>query len=298
MRVKLPLLWPSSVVSLSIEGSSLRLLSCKGGRIQSWVSIPLNPRLLRGGFIADPLALSGVIRTAMEKAHLSPGRVIGGLTGLQSVSRLISLPKVAAGSLEAIVQREARRSLAISLEGNYLYWQALDGRGEELQVFVLAVPKEPLLAFLAALRGAGLRPRAIDLRPLALARAVAQPQAIIANAESNSVDVVVVVDAVPVLVHTSFLGDEPLPPEYVRDRLTDELLRAITFYNDTHRGSPLAPDIPLYLTGEMANETELVESIPALTGHPLAIPQPPLPYPAGFPLALYMVNIGLILKEV
>jgi len=64
------------------------------------------------------------------------------------------------------------------------------------QVQVLGVPRDVLDSEVMALRAAGVNPRILDLKTMALVRAVNREQALILNIESTSFDTVVVVNGV------------------------------------------------------------------------------------------------------
>lgn len=284
------------IISLSIEGTTLRLLSFYKGSVEVWDSVPFNPEFLRMGHVADPPGLGGVIKSALEGRELIMGQVVCALPGLRTMSRVISVPKVGKRELGGVVSREVRRALSVAEEDNDLHWQILPTETDQMRIFVLAVPREPLHALMEALLEAGIRPYAIDLKPLALMRAVGKKDAIIANGESNSVELVIIADDVPTLVRSVFLGEGVVSQDYAVGRISDELTRTIAFYNDSNPETPLSPEVPVYLTGAVASSVSFALNVAALIGRPVQPPDPPLPYPEDFPVAEFMVNLGLVLK--
>ena len=182
----------AKILSLSIEGTTLRILSADGDSVEAWDSVPFNPRFIRSGYVADPEGLGQVIKNALQERKLTKGKVVCALPAVGTTSRILSLPRVDTGQLGSIVQREARRVVGGSLDDSYLHWRALPLKTAQQQVYLLTVPKEPLHALMKAMATAGLKPRLIDLKSLALMRAVNRRDAIIANGESNSVEVVIV----------------------------------------------------------------------------------------------------------
>lgn len=79
-------------------------------------------------------------------------------------------------------------------------------------------------------------------------------------------------------------------------RLTEELARTLVFYNDSNRENPLDTSVPIYLTGDLTDVSEIAETIYQSTGHPVPPLTPPVRQPPDFPTAKFMVNIGLLLK--
>ncbi|MCK4697668.1 MAG: pilus assembly protein PilM, partial [Dehalococcoidia bacterium] len=284
------------IIALSIEGTDLRLVSFYKDSIESWDSVSFNPELFEMGRVADPEGMGEVIKSALEGREVSQSRVVCAPPGLRAISRVIGMPKIGTRELEIAVPLEGRRLMMVSEEENYLHWQAIPTETNQIQIFVLAVPKEPLLDFMKVLRVAGVKPHALDLKPLALMRAVNQKDAIIANGESNSMELVIGVDDVPVLIRSVFLGEEVVTPDYAVGRISDEIRRTIETYNESNTDNPLDPEVPIYLSGATAASVPFALNVAALTGRTVQPLEPPIHYPEDFPLAEFMVNVGLILK--
>ena len=284
------------IISLSVEGTDLRLVTFYRNSIESWDRVPLNPQFLQMGHVTDPEGLGDAIKNALEGKGVKNSRVVCALPEMRAISRIISIPNVSKKEMESIVPREVRRLMTISEEDNYIHWQALPAGKEQTQVFVLVVPREGVLQFLEALRLGGVKPYALDLKPLALMRAVNQMDAIIANGESNSVELVIVVDDVPVLMRSVFIGEGDFAEDYAVGRISDEIRRTVVTYDETNKENPLDPDMPIYLSGATASSLPFALNVAAFTGRTVQPLEPPIHYPEDFPLADFMVNVGLILK--
>ncbi len=291
-----PRLFQRRLLAVSLEGNSLRLLSFWGGSLEYWGSMPFAPRFLRNGYVADAEGLGEMVISTLRSRSLLPARLFCSFPGLAALTRTLSLPPFRGLDVEGVVVREARRQMAVSPESHYLFWRVLPGRGVR-RVFVAACPREPLHALLAVFDRGGLKLERLDLKVLALARCTRRREAILAHVESNSVELAVVREGFPALTRSVFLGDEPLPSEQISARVVEEVGRSISFYTETY-GEPLAEDVPLYLTGGLAGLPGLADDLAAATGHPLAPLEAPLPLPPDpeFSLALFMVNIGLLLR--
>lgn len=284
------------VVSLSIEGTNLRVLTVTGKSVETWFSAPLNPVFFREGYVANSSGLSEAIGKALKARGVGGGRTVCAFTSLGSVHRLISIPQAAKKDLVNIVPRELRRA-AINVDNYSVTWQVLPGKSGTLQVYIIGVPKEPLIAFVEALRLAGIKPLAVDIKPLALARAVNRKDAIIAHGERDTLELAIVVDNVPALMRSIYLGVDTTPPQ-VASRLAEEVERTVDFYNGTHRSAPLPSDVPIYVTGEVAAYPRFAENLMPTLGRNVATLEPPLSLPKGLPGYLFAVNIGLALKKV
>ena len=286
------------ILSITIEGTNIRTVIYYKNAVESWNSVAFDPHLIKMGQVADPEGLGEVIKNATK--DIEPGKcyVVCALPGLRSVSRIINIPNVSKKEMEIVIPREVRRTMTVSEEDNFFHWQVLPTTTAQTRVFVLAVPKEPLSALLRALNQANIRPKNVDLKPLALMRAVNQKDAIIANCESNSMELVIVSDDVPVLIRSVFLGEGVVTQDYAVGRISDELGRTIVTYNEINKEHPLDPNVPIYLTGAAAAGVPFALNVAALTGRTVQPLEAPIHAPEDFPLAEYMVNLGLILKVI
>jgi len=290
--MKLPNRLRRQVITLNLEDRCARLLTCRGKQVQKWGSMPLEAGLVRDGLVLDPREVGRKIRALFQEHRVSRKGVVASLTGAHSISRLLELPQMKPALLGSAVFREAKREMPVPLDRLYFSWQAVARNDGRQQVFALGVPRDILDAQIEALREAGVTLRTMDLKPLALVRAVNRSQAIIVNLEAGSLDIVIVVNSFPGLMRTIALEEEFAPQE--RGALLErELVQTLDFYNTSHGETSLPPNIPLYLSGELV-EVPIPEAAIGHSVHPLS---PPLEYGAELPLAQYMVNLGLALKK-
>jgi type IV pilus assembly protein PilM len=285
-------------VAVSAEGTSLRLLALANNRVLNWASEPLGERASRGSQINDPVALGTTIDETFDRLQLPRGRVAWALSGFNALSRILDLPGLRGEELRQAITEEVERVMGASASESFLYWQRLEGRIRRRNVFVLAIPRTTILSALEALDVANIRPRTMDLRPLALARAVGRADAIVVNLEEGSLDVVVVEQSVPTLIRSLPLpASAALTREAVQDRLVQETERTLAYYDDANPDRPLDVDAPLYLTGSLATGIGLAERMRAMTRHPIGRLAGLPPHPPEFPVSDYLVNLGLALKQ-
>jgi len=292
----LDLLRAKEITTLNIEGSSIRLLTVKDKAVQKWGDMPLEPGLIKEGLILNPPGVGLVIRNLFVSQNAPKKDVIISLTGLRAIPRFLTMPKMSPHLLEEAIMREARREMPLPLEDLYLSWQVIGEVGNQQHIYLLGVPRDLLDAEVQALAAAGIQPSVMDLKPLALARAVNREQAVIADLEPDSLDVIVVADYVPVIMRT-FSLEEGLGLEEKIERLADELTRTVKFYNDSHPESPFSPTTTVYLTGALMGDRAPRNSFTRRVDYPVEVPDPPLEYSPDLPLAQYVVNMGLALKK-
>ncbi len=283
--------------TLNITATSVRLLSVKGKQVERWGSISLAPGLVKDGFILQPKAVGAIISTLFKSTKIPKQKVITSLTGLSFTYRILSLPKTKSALLEEAIQRSARKEIPLPLEELYLSWQAINGKRDELDFFVLGVPRNPIDAVVQTLTEAGVEPYIVDLKPLALARAANRGDALIVDLEPDCFDVVLVASGTPSVIHTITPRGEGANLEDNIRRLSDELSRTVKFYNGSHPQTPLKPTTPLLLTGELATDITTSRLIQAETGYPVKSLVPPLEFPSALPPTLYATNMGLALKK-
>lgn len=285
------------IVSLYIDDTSLRLLVTRGKRIKKWADSPLEPGLVRNGVVSRETEVAAKIKLLFTALKLKTKKIVLGVCGLHCLSRPILLPQLPREMLEEAVKREARRILPVPLEQLYLSWQMIPAPEGKTQVFLVAVPRKTVDALYKMLHQLGLKPYLMDLKPLALARAANEDTTIIVDVQPTEFDIVITADGISQPIRTLTLpSGELLWPEKLAT-ISKDLARTIEFYNTNNSENPLAPTVPIFVSGELANEPELCQSLAKELGHPVLPISPPLQCPkAGLDPNHYLVNMGLTLK--
>ncbi len=284
--------------TLNISATSLRLLSVKGRQVEKWGDAPLAPGLVRDGLVLEPKAVGEAIDALFKSTGVAKGRVIISLTGLSFTYRILSLPRMKPVLLEEAIQRGIKKEIPLPLEELYLSWQAIGEGHDELDFFVLGVPKNLVDAVVQTLVVAGLEPYLMDLKSLALARAANRGNAIIVALEPDCFDIVLVANGIPAIMRTVSPRGEGATLEDNVQRLTDELSKTVKFYDGSYPENTLSPGTPLLLTGELSAGAVTSQLIQAEVEYPIEPLVPPLQFPPDLPLALYAANMGLALKKI
>lgn len=296
-RLAVPLPVQRPIMALSLEGSTVRIVVCRKGAITSWLSLPFNPRLLRDGLVEDPEGLATVIRNALARVGPLRARVIAAFSGARSVTRIITLPRLRGVGPEVVVPREARRLMGVTVENAYLFWARLERTETRERYYVLATPKAGIRAFLDTLRLSGLRPEKVDLKAVALARAIGQDQAIIANLEMDALDVVAVKDCIPTVISNVPLEGGIFETEELASIIVSEVQQCITYHNERNRPNIIGSSVAVFLCGGHPHiDQSLLTALGTQLGRPAQFPSSVIRHPPDFPPLQYMVNIGLVLK--
>ncbi|MDD5093960.1 MAG: pilus assembly protein PilM [Dehalococcoidia bacterium] len=286
----------SEITTITIESTDLRFMVSDGSQIKRWGSVPLEPGIVKDGLILEPDAMCGALSELIASKQMGKGNVIAGLSGFKSVHRNIELPKMPKKLIGDAILAEAKRVMPISLEQIYVSWQNLSQKNDELQrFFLLGVPQNMMDAQIHCLHHAGIEPRMMNLKPLALARMVNRAEALIIDIEPEGCSIILIAGGIPAIMRSIVMN-----PDYSSsDRaqyILQEFDRTLQFYESSYVDHPLGPETPIFLTGLLSGEEELTQAIASGAGYHIEPLESPLACPADFPLAQYAVNTGLALN--
>jgi len=280
-----------------VDATGIRLLITDGKRIKRWADLPLEPGLIESADITKEAEVAAKLKQLLKERKILSKNVIVGLSGHLCLTRPITLPQLPRVMLDEAVMREAKRVLPVPLEQLYVSWQTIPSTEGKIQVFLVAVPRKTADAVLRILRQAGLKPYLMDLKPLALARMIKEPTAIMVDVQPAEFDIVIMADGVPQPIRTVPFPNETLSWQEKLPLITDDLDRTIKFYNSANPEKPLDSSVPIYVSGEPAREPELHQSLSDGLENPVLLLSWPVKYRGQFDSSCYMVNIGLALKE-
>jgi hypothetical protein len=284
-----------NLITLDIEATEARLVVFQGKAITWWGSIALPAGTMRNGVVVQPDVFGRALAGLFAQARAARRGVIVSLGGQRALVRMLSLPPIEAKLLAETVRREARRELPLPLDELYLSWQVVgDHTAARVQVFTLGVPREMLDACVTGLRAGNIQPGAMDLKPLALARAVNLPDVLIVDVEASTQDLVLVREKTPIIVRSIGAAARMASDgRAVADALAGEVQRTLDFHSSVAaaRGA-WAPMV--CLTGQLATDTAIRQRLASWT---LVEPALPVTVPPDFPTLTYLTNIGLGLKQ-
>jgi len=289
------------VVTLDIDDTSLRLLETRGGTVLKWASMPIEPGTVEGGATPNRRALGRTVKQLMASNDIKTRKVTASLNGLYSVSRVLPISTVPEGlTTQDFVMEMAREVMPLAMSRVYFSWQmVVAGEGEgggEGRVLILGVPREMVDGEVQALKAVGVNPHVLELKAMALTRVVNREQALVLNIEPASFDAVVIADDVPEIMRTIAWKQDELSMEDKVEHLVGNLELTVDFYNSRHIDTPLDPATPLFITGQMSTDFDLIGKLQAGLRYPIEPLAPPLQYPEHLPVSQYAVNIGLALR--
>lgn len=286
-----------NVVTLYVDDTGIRLLVCKGNRVKRWAELPLQPGQIEGAVITEEAEVANKLKQLLKEQKIKAKRVVVGLSGLHCLTRPIILPQLPKAMLAEAVIREARRLLPVPPEQLYISWQTLPAPEGKTHVFLVAISRRSVDALLKMLHHANLKPYIMGVKPLALASLVKEATAIIVDVQPTEFDIVVLVDGIPQPIRTMPFPSQALSGEEKLSIIVSDLDRTIEFYNSNSQDEPLNLSVPMYVSGEIAREPELCQSLSDRLGYTVSILKSPLEVNKWFTPNNYLVNIGLVLQE-
>ncbi len=282
-------------VTIYIDDSAIRMLSVSGRRPRQWAIEPLEAGLVRDGFVVDEPAVAGRIRTLWAREQPGTQRVIAGISGINCLYRLLSLPELPKNLMQEAVRRE-KACPGRPLEQLYTSWQTMHGKPDETLVYVAAAARTTVDSIIRTLKKANLNPYMMDIAPLALARATAEPSALIVDLQPAGLDVIVKMGGMPEVIRSVSVSRA----SSIADRVgvvRQELQRAVTFFNSSHPETPVGDDVPILVAGELGEQKDLWQGLIGKVERRIESIPTPLESPEGFVASAYAPLVGLALKQ-
>lgn len=295
------------ITTISFEGNEIRFLVVRGRKVHSWRTKTIPPELMNQGLIQNPVSVGKIIQTTLKEIKAPKRIMVTSVTGQRSVHRIMRIPNIQDKLLEETIRRKAKQELAIPVDEADLSWRIITRANNQIVLYVLAVPNAIIDRQVETLRAAKIKPKIMDIKPLALQRVVNKKTTIIVNLESFSMGVIIVVNHIPILVRTIPLETGNLTDEAKIDLLGQELARTVKYYNESNKSNRLQEETVVYLTGELFDyprlesrldeSPNLAERFSSKTPYKISLPKPPLETPPKLSVAKYAVNLGLALKN-
>lgn len=286
------------VVTLDISQTGARIMETRGGVVRRWADVSYEPEEAENMAQRGEPALGAAVRQLMESSGIKAKKAIVSISGLYTVSRLIpahNLPP--APTLDESVKEIARDIMPVATEELYFFWQAVGDDEGERQIFTVGVPRDVMDNEMRALKTAGISPQIIELRAMALARVVDKEKAVILNIEPTNFDIIMVVKGVPEIMHSLAWRQGDMSIADTAEYLATNLEVTVDFYNSNHLDAPFDMDVPLYITGQMSVESQLIEKLQDRLAFNIEQLTPPLDCPDFLPISQYAVNIGLAMRK-
>lgn len=161
-------------LGLEIGASSLKLVELSGHppALRALAVRPTPPGMLAEGVVTEPAALAQELRELLAEARTRKRYVVTAVPNPSVILRTIQVPKMPPKEMEEAVRWEAERYIPFPIDEVVLDFAPLDPladvpEGEQVEVMVGAARQEAVASLIEALRGAGLTPVVLDVKPFA-----------------------------------------------------------------------------------------------------------------------------------
>ncbi len=208
--------------------------------------------------------------------------------------RETEIPSLRAGELQAVVGYLAKRIIPMDPAHVYYAWHLEPLPGRRSLLTVQAAWRDAIDGYDRACRAAGLRVEWIDLKPVALARALAAEEALAADWALGELTLTLIRGGRPVAGHTVPLASAGSLESAAFESAALAFDAALAFLRRAHRDLPLAAPLPLFLCGRFASVPDLALLAQERFSFPLRSCPGPAKAPAGFVAAAAAPALGML----
>lgn len=277
------------VVCVDFGRDRLSMLEVTEGTVTRWISRTLAQDALRNGDPILPGYLGDAIKQAMARAGMTARRVRIALPDEATVSRQVTLPAMGRRDLVRAMHFAAEKHIPFSIERARWAWAVVGRDRDTVSVYLVATWRDLVDRYAEVAAAAGLEPEVLEPRAVAVARALAQEQALVLDASDRRLHVTLLMGGQPAFVDAVAIGDVAPDEREALDRLLQRAYR----HQSAVAGTPgrLAP---VLLAGDL-EDAELELPVPGRPVSEVLNGQLPLA-PKGFRPGGYLANLGLSMR--
>lgn len=130
---------------------------------------------IKDGVVVDTLAVSDSLRRALKNAKIGASSAIIGVAGGSVIVRNVRIPKMPEATLRKSIRFEAGRYVPSSIEDSFIEFEILgDAAENQMDVLVVAAPREIVKSRIEACSKAGLEVEVVDVEAFAMYRALVE----------------------------------------------------------------------------------------------------------------------------
>ncbi len=167
---------------LDISDLSLKVIQLEKKRegfdLASFSETQIKPGIIKGGEIKDEEGLAKIIKEAIAEVKgkkIKTKYVIASLPEEKAFLQVIQMPRMLEEDLKSAVIFEAENYIPLPIEDVYLDSQIVlpvKNHLDHYDILIAALPKRTVDPYLSSLKKAGLKPLALEIESLAVARAL------------------------------------------------------------------------------------------------------------------------------
>ncbi len=171
------------VIGLDIGSQQIKIAELRPGKTGLTISAlgigPTPQGVIQNNIITDPAAMGAAIKQIMRESGITVKKVVGCISGQNAVViRIIEVPRMTDAELKETMKWEVERHVPFAPSETMLDYQPLVQYTAEartapnMEVLLAVAQQDAVNNYLNSIYAAGLDPVAIDIEPLATARAV------------------------------------------------------------------------------------------------------------------------------
>ncbi len=169
-----------TIVGIDIGSSHIKAIEVEpattGFRLASASLQATPPDSCRDGVITNFLDVAQSIKSLLRTANIRSTSAVAAVTGPQVIVRQVQLPKMNEMQLRKSIHFEASKYISASVEDSIVEFEILEELegGEQMNVMLVAAPKELVESKVNVLEAAGLEPVAVDVEAFSIIRSLVE----------------------------------------------------------------------------------------------------------------------------
>ena len=237
--------------------------------------------------------LTATVRSVLESTPFQARTARVAISEEGVAIRDFLLPALPRGELADAVIFEGRRLVPIDPGSAYYAWHA-DRVEAGYRVYLVAARRDMIDAITRTLVAAGLQLERIDLKPLALARAVAATDGLLLDWSAGEATLVLMAGGRPRFFRSFTLDAPAVDIDGQLDELALSLNALVKFVRGAEPDVSIGPETALYLSGRFVLVDAGLEKARRRFGFVVMEPTPRFRAPADFPWQAHLAGLGLI----
>jgi type IV pilus assembly protein PilM len=146
-----------------------------GWRVLKYASAPTPPDSVKDGVIVDAASLVPALKSLLKESGVNAAGAMIAVSGGSVVVRQVRMPKMAEATLRKSIKFEASRYVPNSVEDSYIEFEIIGPVDDsQMDVLMVAAPKDVVESRLHACEQAGLEVEAVDIEAFAMYRSLVE----------------------------------------------------------------------------------------------------------------------------
>jgi hypothetical protein len=169
-------------VCLDFSLDRLAAVEVADGQVVRWIVQTLAAGSLRGGDPVDPKELGVQFKTALARAGITAKKARIAISDDAAVVRVVEIPKIPKRHMAGAIRYLSEQETPFPPGRASLAWDVVERRQDITRVYLAAAWRDVVQRLAEAARGAGLDPKVMEPRSLAVIRAIGRDQVFVLDA--------------------------------------------------------------------------------------------------------------------